>query len=155
MSANGTRSIIWANGEDAFCLGKVGLILDLEDKCRSGLATIMARLEGGSWGINDVRETIRLGLIGGGMKPEAAMAAVRNHVDENPLALSVLVAYEVIKSVIFGIPDDDPVGKGMPAEAQKTGSSMTTDASDDLKSSPSVPPSDGRRGSRKSKRSGN
>lgn len=157
MSANGTRSIIWANGEDLFCLGKVGLILDLEDKCKSsGLSVIMARLESGTWYLNDVRETIRLGLIGGGMKPEAAMAAVHHHVDPpNPLAHSVLVAYEVIKSVIFGIPEDDPVGKEMPAEAKKTGSFMTTDASDDRKSSPSAPPSAGRRASRKNKRSGN
>lgn len=138
MSATGTRTIVWANGEDVFCIAKVGLILDLEDKCKSGFAVVMARLESGAWGINDVREPIRLGLIGGGMKPEAAMAAVRRHVDENPLAHSVLVAYEVVKAAMFGVPDDpvgqkrdgDASGKAEPAEAQETGSITTTDASD-------------------------
>ncbi len=135
MSATGTRTIVWANGEDTFCIAKVGLILDLEDKCKSGFSTIMARLENGAWGINDVRETIRLGLIGGGMKPEAAMAVIRRHVDENPLAHSVLVAYEIVKAAMFGVPDDpvgktDDPGKAEPAEAQKTGSITKTDASD-------------------------
>jgi hypothetical protein len=135
MSATGTRSIIWANGEDVFCLAKVGLILDLEDKCKAPFAVIMARLENGAWGLNDVRETIRLGLIGGGMNPEKAMAAVRNHVDENPLSHSVLVAYEVVRTVVFGVPDDPvgkdpPEGKAKPAEAQHPGSTTTTDASD-------------------------
>jgi HK97 gp10 family phage protein len=45
MSANGTRTIIWANGEDQFCLAKVGLILDLEANARPGFATVMTRLE--------------------------------------------------------------------------------------------------------------
>jgi hypothetical protein len=136
MGATGSRSIIWANGEDVFCLAKVGLILDLEDKCKAPFAVVMARLENGAWGLNDVRETIRLGLIGGGMKPEKAMAAVRNHVDENPLSHSVLVAYEVVRAVMFGVPDDpvggegDAPGKTEPAEAPETGSTTTTDASD-------------------------
>jgi hypothetical protein len=136
MSATGTRSIIWANGEDVFCIAKVGLILDLEDKCKSGFAVVMARLESGAWGINDVREPIRLGLIGGGMKPEAAMAAVRRHVDENPLAHSVLVAYEVMRAAMFGVPADDQVGQAaddLKKNKAPAGSTTTTAASADPK----------------------
>jgi hypothetical protein len=156
MSANGTRLIAWAGGEDLFCLSKAGQIFDLEDKCGAGISTIMARLESGSWHFNDVRETIRLGLIGGGATPERAMAAIKNHVDPpNAFAPSVLVAYEIVKSVIFGFPEDDPVGKTVPAEANETGSTTTTDASDAPPSSASAPPSDGRRASPKNKRSGN
>ncbi|WP_315833895.1 gene transfer agent family protein [Bradyrhizobium prioriisuperbiae] len=131
MSANGTRVIEWAHGEDTFCLAKVGLILDLEDKCKAGIAVIMARIEAGAWGLSDIRETIRLGLIGGGMSPAKAAEAVKNHVDQNPLAHSVLVAYSVLQAVMIGVPDD-PVGKEMPAEAQKPGSSTMTGASDAL-----------------------
>lgn len=139
MSANGTRTIIWAGGEDQFCLAKVGLILDLEAKCDAGIATIMTRLGSGTWRLNDVRETIRLGLIGGGMAPDAAMRVVRNHVDDEPLTSSVLLAYTIIEAVMVGVPDD-PVGKqpgaegeqgkAEPAEAQQTGSTTQTDASD-------------------------
>ena len=155
MSANGTRTIIWAGGEDVFCLAKVGLILDLEDKCKAGIAAIMTRIGNGSWGLNDIREPIRLGLIGAGMSPESAMSRVKNHVDsnENGLAPSVLVAYAVIEAVMVGV-KDDPVGKAPPAEARKTGSTTQTDASDAPKSSPSAPRSAGRRGSPKTTQSG-
>ncbi len=139
MSANGTRTIIWAGGEDVFCLAKVGLILDLEDKCKAGIGVIAARLESGAYYLNDIRETIRLGLIGGGKTPDQAMAAVKNHVDGSALAHCQLVAYEIVKAVVFGVPDDpvgrkdDDEGKAEPAEAQETGSSTMTDASDDQK----------------------
>lgn len=145
MSANGMRTIIWAGGEDQFCLAKVGLILDLETKCEAGIATVMTRLGSGTWRLNDVREPIRLGLIGGGMAPDKAMQAVRNHVDDNPLTSSVLLAYAILEAVMVGVPNDpvgkkpdgeeagagkEELGKAEPAEAQQTGSITTTDASD-------------------------
>lgn len=132
MQGVGTRTIIWRNGEDDFCLAKVGDVLALEEKCGAGIMTIMRRLETDVWYLNDVRETIRLGLIGGGMAPEKAMAAVKLHVDGNPngLAPSVIIAHEVLKAVIIGVPDD-PVGKqpAADAETQAQVSSTTTAAS--------------------------
>jgi tail tube GTA-gp10-like protein len=131
MSAPGTRTIIWAHGEDQFCIAKVGLLLDLEAKCCAPIGVIFKRLGNGDFSVNDVRETIRLGLIGGGLAPEKAIAAVKNHVDlnEHGVAPSVLVAYAVVEAYMVGVPDD-PVGKEMPAEAKATGSPTTTDASD-------------------------
>lgn len=41
MSANGTRTIIWANGEDQFCLAKIGLLLDLEAKCNADRKSVV------------------------------------------------------------------------------------------------------------------
>lgn len=138
MSGPGQRAIVWANGEDIFNIQKIGLILDLEEKCGAGFPVVMARLEGGTWRLNDVRETIRLGLIGGGMDPKKALEAVQRHVDlnANGLAPSALVAYEVVRAAMFGAPKDDPVGeeaggadqgKAPPAAA---GSTTTTDASE-------------------------
>lgn len=128
MSANGTRTIIWAGGEDVFCLAKVGLILELEEKCDAGIAAVMKRLVDNVWKLHDVREPIRLGLIGGGMDPEKAMAAVKRHVDDTPLTSSVLLAYQIIAAVMVGV-KDDLVGKGEAAEAATTASSTQTDAS--------------------------
>lgn len=141
MAAIGTQTLVWRGGEDQFCLSKVGDILALEEKCKASIAVIAGRLEGGFYGLNDVRETIRLGLIGGGATPVDAMEKVHRFVDGHDLAHSVLVANEIVKAVIFGTPEDDPVGKkAMPAEAKPTGSSTKTDASDDPKSSPSEQP---------------
>ncbi|MBN8987417.1 MAG: gene transfer agent family protein [Rhizobiales bacterium] len=140
MSANGTRTIVWANGEDQFCLSKIGLLLDLEAKCNAPLGVIFGRLGTGTFGVNDVRETIRLGLMGGGMAPEQAMDAVKRHVDDNEhgLAPSVLVAYAVVEAVMIGVPEDPIEGKQKPAEAAKTGFTSKTDASDAPKSSRSA-----------------
>lgn len=110
MSANGTRTIIWSNGEDQFCLAKIGLLLDLEAKCNAPIGVIFGRLGSGNFSVNDIRETIRLGLMGGGRTPAQAMDIVKIHVDGNPLASSVLTAYAIIEAVMVGVPDD-PVGK--------------------------------------------
>jgi hypothetical protein len=139
MTANGTVLVAWAGGEDQFCLAKVGLILDLEAKCDAGIAVVFTRLGSGTWRLQDVRETIRLGLIGGGMDPAKAIEAVRRHVDEGPLTSSVLLAYSIIEAVMVGVkndpvgkqPGEDPgQGKDQPAGARNTGYSTTTDASD-------------------------
>jgi hypothetical protein len=122
MSANGTKTIVWSNGEDTFCIAKVGLLLDLEEKCNAGVAEIMRRLEGGTWRLNDVRETVRLGLIGGGMDPVRAMVAVKSHVDGRPLAQSVLLAYEILAAALVGVPGDE-TGKKPGAEAVAPASS--------------------------------
>lgn len=110
MSANGTRTIIWSNGEDQFCLAKIGLLLDLEAKCSAPIGVIFNRLGSGNFSVNDIRETIRLGLMGGGRTPVEAMEIVKIHVDGNPLASSVLTAYAILEAVMVGVPDD-PVGK--------------------------------------------
>lgn len=60
MSAPATRSIIWAHGEDQFCLSKVGLILDLEEKCKAGIAAIFARIVNSQWSLNDIRGGVGL-----------------------------------------------------------------------------------------------
>lgn len=131
MSAPGAKAISWANGEDRFCFSKVGEILDLEEKC-GAIGGVMHRLRNGNWSFSDVRETIRLGLIGGGMSPEKAMAAVNRHVDPpdgRPLAESAILAFKILAAAVVGVPDD-PVGKAPPAEEVRAGSSTTTVASD-------------------------
>lgn len=146
MRAVGTRTIVWRNGEDDFCLAKVGDILALEEKCGAGVMAILTRLQTDSWGVNDVRETIRIGLIGAGMAPEKAMKVVKLHVDGNPHGLgpSVIIAHAILQAVIIGVPDD-PVGKTTAAEAetQARASSMTTAASAAPPSSESDRASDG------------
>lgn len=131
MTANGTRSITWAHGEDTFCLAKVETLLALEDKCNAGLGTIAKRLETGDWYVNDVRQPILLGLIGGGMKPEMAKKVMQDQVDGKPIAEFVLLAYEIVASAIVPPPGPQP-GKE-PADRATTefaSTTMTGDLSD-------------------------
>lgn len=140
MSAVGTVRIVWGNGEDDFCISRSGSIFALEDKCNAGLGEIRMRLQAGTWRLNDVRETIRLALIGAGMDAEKAMTAVKLHVDGEPLAKSVLIAHAIVAAALVGVPDD-PVGKTPAPEAEKQGqlSSTTMAASDAPRSTESAP----------------
>ena len=79
---------------------------------------------------NEIREVIRLGLIGGGMKADRALVLVKQHVENQPHFANTLLAGKIVKTAMFG-PDEDPAGKE-PAPAAET----ATDAS-------SSPPSTG------------
>lgn len=138
MSSTGTRQIIWANGEDTFCIAKVGQLLELEDKCKAGIGEILQRLATGSWKLNDIRETIRLGLVGGGMDAVEAMIVVKRHVDEHPLGPNVILAYEVLSAAIVGV-EGEEVTKKAEAEKENQTSSETMAVSAEGQSSNSEP----------------
>lgn len=145
MAAVGTLTLSWRNGEDQFCIAKIGDLLALEDKCNAGISVILHRLQSGNWYLNDVRETIRLGLIGGGMPPEKAMTIVKLYVDNNPDGLlpSVLIAQLVLAAAIVGVPGEE-LGKANAAEAETGRASFeTTAASAAPPPSASAPPSAG------------
>lgn len=138
-------SIVWGDGEHKFRL-PLGQIRELQEKCGAGPATILTRLiapqadllkfpkpdkddfEGmalqsvirtlrGDWRIDDVRETIRLGLIGGGATPSEAHKLVVRYVDERPPLESIGVAAEILMRALMGN-TDDPVGKQEAGEAK-------------------------------------
>jgi hypothetical protein len=71
--------------------------------------------------VDDVLETIRLGLEGGGAEKETARALVSRHVDGN-LAANVLIAIAVLRLSIYGDfetddGDDGDGGDDDPGEA--------------------------------------
>lgn len=68
-----------------------------------------------------VREIIRLGLIGGGLKPTEANALVKNYVDQRPFMESVLHAQAILSAAVVGFPEDAPTEKSQaPAETTPT-----------------------------------
>lgn len=115
MPANGQIELTWGDGDHVFNIAKIGQALELEEKCGAGIGTIITRLRAGTFFINDFRETIRLGLIGGGMEPPKAMQLVRRYVDARPWAESVLPAQAILTVAMVGVPGDD-VGKKPIAE---------------------------------------
>jgi hypothetical protein len=147
MSAFGTRSITWSHGTDDFCLSKIGQRLDLEEKCGAGIGHIYSRLVTGTWFTNDYRETIRLGLIGGGMKPQLAKDVVERHVDQKPQAEFVLLAQQILQAVMVPPPGEQPGKKTRARRDIQRGqpSSMPKADSADSQSMASAPDSAGRR----------
>lgn len=122
MSGTGTVEIIWADGEHRFSL-PIGRLRELQDKCKAGPVRILTRLATGDWLVDDVRETIRLGLIGGGLAPEDAYRLVERYVDAGSWLTNVDTARAVLMGALVG-PEDDQVGKGAaPTVATETAAS--------------------------------
>ena len=135
-SHTGTVSLVWENGEDQFCL-RIGELLALEDKCSAAIMVVYDRVRTHTAYVNDIRETIRFGLIGGGMTPEKAMAAVKLHVDTKPLLEHLLLAHAILAAGLVGV-QGDSVGKQEAAEAE----TQATDSSDQMAASVAVQSSD-------------
>ena len=124
MSRDGSITLVWGDGEHRFRLA-IGQLRELQEKCDAGPAEIANRLADGRWRVNDVRETIRLGLIGGGTAPADAHRLTVRYVEERPWLESVPAAQVELMAALVGAPEE-PVGKAEAAEAE-TGA--TTDAS--------------------------
>lgn len=101
--------ITWAAGEHAFLLG-IEQLRALQSKCDAGPAWVLARLASQQWMVDDVVETIRLGLEGGGKSKDEARTLVKNFVEDRPLTESLETARTVLMASLFSS-EDDPTGE--------------------------------------------
>ncbi len=107
----------WGGERRRFRLG-IGELVALQDRVAAGPVEILNRLRDQTWRVADLKETIRLGLEGGGLAPGEAAALVRRYVEGRPLMESVPVAMVVLASALF-TPDDLP-GKAAGGEEGAT-----------------------------------
>jgi len=141
MAVNGQIELTWADGTHKFNIAKIKSVLELEEKCEAGVAEIFARIRDGRWKFNDIRETLRLGLIGGGMMPDKALSLVQRYCDDRPWAESLQPAMLILMAAMVGVIGDD-VGKKATTEGATAGrSSETMDDTSAPLSTDSVPPS--------------
>ncbi|MFT4129964.1 gene transfer agent family protein [Labrys sp. (in: a-proteobacteria)] len=100
-------SFDWADGTYPFAL-RLGQIEELQERADCGPLALFERLNNGSWRAGDLRETIRLGLIGGGCEPVKALGLVRRYVDARPLMESLMPARAILAAALWGVEDDQP-----------------------------------------------
>lgn len=96
-------TIEWGGEEHTFDL-KLGQVRALQEKTGVGPALLAHRLQSGQWNVDDFRETLKQGLIGGGKSPNDAEKLVKQHCDERPAKESVLPATLILLSWINGAP---------------------------------------------------
>ncbi len=111
------------DGTYTFRLG-LSEIEELERKRDAGIFTIVDRLRDRSCRLSDISETLRLGLIGGGMKPVDAMALVRRYVDERPVDENRDIAYAVSLAGLMRLHTNELETE--PGEAPAAGSNAST-----------------------------
>lgn len=100
----------WGGEERTFDL-RLGEVRKIEDKTGIGPAVILANLQNGTWKVDEYREVILQGLMGGGMSAPEATKLVKSWVDERPAKESLLPAMNIIMAWLVGVPQDAPKGK--------------------------------------------
>lgn len=141
MAINGEIEITWGDGEHKFNIARLKCVLELEEKCGAGVAEIFQRIQESRWKFNDIRETLRLGLIGGGETPEKALRLINRYCDDRPWAENVLPAQAVLIAAMVGVVGDNLEKKAQTEWAKESRSTATGDSSAPL-STDLVPPSD-------------
>lgn len=111
MSRDAQITIPWADGDYTFRLGWGELEL-LQEACDAGPYVVLSRLHCDNWRVGDISNTIRLGLIGGGMAPTDALKLVRRWVEKRPPLENILFAQTILSAGIIGAEDEVPGEQG-------------------------------------------
>ena len=101
--------VTWPGGEHSFRLA-LAQLEGLQQKTDCGPEWLAMKLRSGQWTATEVFETLRWGLIGGGMKDGDAKKAVTDAFDRHPVGAFKVPALAVMMAALYG-PQDDPVGK--------------------------------------------
>lgn len=103
-------------GEQRFCLTPK-LIPELERATEAGVGTLFKRLADGHFRFAEITQTIRLGLIGGGMSPENAAHLCTVYVEDRPLSETYPIALSILERLWFGAPVADALAAELKAAA--------------------------------------
>ncbi len=68
----------------------------LQEECKAGPFEVYSRLLTGRWKLAEISNTIRLGLIGGGMSPADALTFITSYVENRPPMESLGLAQGVL-----------------------------------------------------------
>ncbi len=102
-------SFEWGDGEHSFRLG-LKQLRELQHKTDCGPEFLYWRIRNKQWKVDDLRETIRIGLMGGGMELEKANGMMRLYFDDAPFLPQAVPAGAILLACLMG-PPDDPAGK--------------------------------------------
>lgn len=116
MSADGTITLVWGDGENKFRFA-IGEFRELQEKINGRRMAIGAPLVGpmallkllqasDAWP-DDIRDVLRIGLTGAGMKPPEAHRKLLQYFDRKPPLESMLTAYAVLLAGLTGAPEDE------------------------------------------------
>lgn len=124
---NGRVELEFADGTYGFRLA-IGELEELQEKTECGPYTLLRRLLANDWKVDDVRQTIRLGLIGSGTEPVAAKKLVERYVDQRSDWLNnAMIAQAIVSAALVGAPEEEP-GKSVEPEAETEALNSPTDA---------------------------
>lgn len=110
------HTAFFGDGEHEFAL-PIEQILELERITGAGFGAIYARCMAGQFQLRDLTETIRLGLIGGGLSPKQASGLVDAYAKPTPILELFELAADILEARWSGAPESEAPN----AEAAATG----------------------------------
>lgn len=134
---SGKIEIPFGNDTHVFKLG-YGQLKELQDAVNAGPLYILESFFNKTWQLEYVRETIRCGLIGGGMSATDAIRMVKTYVEDvesYPVITNVEPAIAILSAALFGAPEEDD-GKKTEAAGGKTSRRSKTAKSASPQSTP-------------------
>lgn len=124
---NGRIELDFADGTYGFRLA-IGELEELQEKTGVGPYALLRRLLSNDWKVEDVTQTIRLGLIGAGLDPSAALKLVRRYVEQRSDWLNnAMLAQAIVSAALVGAPEEAP-GKDISPGAETEASNFKTGA---------------------------
>lgn len=124
---NARVELDFADGTYGFRLA-IGELEELQEKTAVGPYALLRRLLANDWRIEDVVHTLRLGLIGDGVKPTDASKLVQRYVEQRPdWVTNAMLAQAIVSAALVGAPEEAP-GKGAAPEAETEDPNFQTDA---------------------------
>lgn len=144
MSRAGDVSLPFGGEERRFKLG-IGQWRAVQEKCDAGPPELLRRYVEGTWRIDDLREVLFQGLVGGGLDQASATALIVGTFDPNPKLQFVAIAQAIVMAGLIGDPGgEDPPGKS-PARGKAAAKNRSRAAkSASPISTPKAPPWAGR-----------
>ena len=126
----------WNTVQSAVVAGSAPLLFDLGQPMQvramllqgdhAGPYVILNRLNDGSSRIGDISNTIRLGLIGGGMMPVEALTKTREYVEKRPPVENLMIAQAILSAGLVGAPEEQlgkKAGRRTRSKRSRTGKS--------------------------------
>jgi hypothetical protein len=90
---------------------RVDQLLDLERQSNCGPQELAKRLVQGTWRLNDVRMTVGLALIGGGMEKTPAEKMMVEYFDGQPLQSMADLAASIVWAALIGAESVDKLDR--------------------------------------------
>ena len=118
--------VTFGDDDYSFRLG-YGEFVELQEKTGCGPFFLLNRMQQGGWMVEDVSNTIRLGLIGAGMEPVKAKKLVKRYVEDRPPLENVELAVIILTAGLLGAPEEplgEPVAASQPTNFQTEGSGL-------------------------------
>lgn len=106
MSRAAEISLAFGGEERIFRL-PLGRLRALQEKTDCGPMELLRRFVAGEWRVDDLRETILQGLIGGGLDQPAATKLLLGHFDDLPLQPFIIIAQAIVMAAVVGAGDED------------------------------------------------